>query len=114
MHRVAVYGTLKRGHGNNRILEASVLIGIGRTSPEYRMYVSGIPYVSRDPEGYPIHVEVYDVDDATLSRLDRLEGHPEFYRRELCAVHTPEGDSKAWMYLVTGYSNLPEELSGCY
>ncbi len=30
--------------------------------------------------------EVYEVDEATLAELDRLEGHPEFYRRTEIAL----------------------------
>ena len=31
--------------------------------------------------------EVYEVDKPTLAALDRLEGHPDFYRRTTIALH---------------------------
>lgn len=45
--------------------------------------------------------EVYEVSDETFRRLDRLEGHPRLYRREL--VET-EANGPAWMYV---YQSTP-------
>jgi gamma-glutamylcyclotransferase (GGCT)/AIG2-like uncharacterized protein YtfP len=49
------------------------------------------PYLMRSPSAAtqtPTQVrgEVYDVDIATLERLDLLEGHPEHYRRQRIEV----------------------------
>ena len=40
--------------------------------------------------------ELYAVDDKELSSLDRLEGHPNYYKRE--EIETSEG--VAWIYLL--------------
>jgi gamma-glutamylcyclotransferase (GGCT)/AIG2-like uncharacterized protein YtfP len=43
--------------------------------------------------------EVYTVNDATLSRLDRLEGHPDAYKREQDEVVLEDGTELiAWLY----------------
>ena len=79
--KVFVYGSLLSGFGNHRLLEGSRLIGHAKTPPGYRMHsLGGFPGVV--PTGNAVvHGEVYEVDAQTLAALDRLEGHPRFYRR---------------------------------
>ncbi len=101
--RVFVYGTLKRGFGNHRFIAQARFLGRAITSKDYALYVSGIPYVVRDEPVSCIHGEVYAVDQSTLNTLDRLEGHPGWYRRELISVCLPERakserDIDAWIY----------------
>ena len=48
--------------------------------------------------------EVYEVDEATLAALDRLEGHPRFYRRTRIALE----DGAA----VETYLLAPEQVEG--
>ncbi len=73
---IAVYGTLKEGHHNHRVLGESKLIGKHVTEPKFTMYSNGgFPIVS--PYGdTPIVIEVYQVDNPTdLQRVYRLEGY---------------------------------------
>jgi gamma-glutamylcyclotransferase (GGCT)/AIG2-like uncharacterized protein YtfP len=70
------------------------------------MCVISLPYVIKGPSENGKHVllELYYVDDTTLSALDRLEGHPIYYKREKITV-TPEesvfsSDTEAWVYMV--------------
>lgn len=83
MHNVFVYGSLMRGFGNHGLLESSAFISEA-TAEGLRLYTLGaFPAVlSGDDGDSPVRGEVYSVDDETLARLDRLEGHPNFYRRE--------------------------------
>lgn len=48
------------------------------------------PACYRDPEGRGVSVvgEVWECNDECLANLDRLEGHPTFYQRELIRVAT--------------------------
>lgn len=91
-HMVAVYGTLKRRHGNHRLLQNSKYIGEFLTKKKYPMVVKGsIPFVGHGFEflgldkevGHNIVVEVYEVDSDTLKQLDSLEGHPNWYYRDV-------------------------------
>lgn len=76
MHRVFVYGTLKKGYGNNRLLMDSALKGTALTCDEYDLRNCGFPYLIKESLATKRQVvgEVWEVDDATLERLDRLEG----------------------------------------
>lgn len=50
-----------------------------------------------------IAVEIYKVtDEAYLSQVDRLEGHPEWYKRE--PIKFVDAENKpiiAWMYMMS-------------
>jgi len=88
--RVFVYGSLLRGMGNHGFLERSRFVRSARTALGYRMYSLGaFPGVARDVGGQVLG-EVFDVDGATLARLDRLEGHPHFYMRSVIALEDGE------------------------
>lgn len=95
---VFVYGTLKKGYGNNRILQNSVFKGCFYTEPRFSLYPvspdGGFPVACRGKS----HIvgEVYEIDLITLQRLDYLEGHPHHYRREEVEVL---GYGKAFMYV---------------
>lgn len=110
--KVAVYGTLRAGFGNHRLLEGSTFLGEGNTIDGFTMRARGIPYVSKNGDTN-IKVEVYSVDDVTLEDLDSLEGHPNWYRREEVDIKLDNGkNEKAWMYLmeeraVDGVSVVP-------
>ena len=93
---VAVYGSLKQGRGNHRLLRESQLKGVTRTSPEWTMY-SMYAFPGIVPEGNTaIKVEVYEVNVDTFARLDMLEGYPSFYDRK--EIATEYGD--AWIYYL--------------
>ena len=53
---------------------------------------------------YAVAGEVYEVDEATLAALDRLEGHPRFYRRTRIAL---EDGAAVETYLLP-----PEQVEG--
>lgn len=73
MKIVAVYGTLKKGFGNNRVLGNSKLIGTS-VIDGFKMYsVGGFPAIVNDVGS--VMVELYRVDDSVLPNLDRLEGY---------------------------------------
>jgi len=98
---VFVYGTLKKGYGNNYLLKNSKFVGMGFTKNKYFMQREGIAfpyalpsdYFKEIPEHYKGHIlgEVYEVDERTLERLDMLEGHPNFYQREITTIILEDG-----------------------
>ena len=74
MDRVFVYGTLKRGFGNHRLLREATFVGKAITKKKYSMTRDGIPFVNEDRETSQIHGEVYEVTPEIKEGLDRLEG----------------------------------------
>lgn len=83
-HLVFVYGTLKEGFSNHGLLRDSIYHGKHETGAVHKMLsLGGFPGVIWNGGTSPIHGEVYEVTDATLARLDSLEGYPHFYDRRL-------------------------------
>ena len=100
---VFVYGTLKFGFGNYRLLWDSECIGRARTLKKYDMYQSGIPFVMENKEVTQIFGEVYLVDENTMMNLDALEGHPDFYKRKKVDILMENGDViSCWLYFYQG------------
>lgn len=100
-HLVAVYGTLRQGFGNHRLLRGAKCVGAGRTIDQYAMVCNGIPYVlpGHREDAYNVRVEVYAVDDSTLENLDRLENHPDWYERVKTKISLDNGlVADAWLY----------------
>jgi len=80
--KIMVYGTLKRGYWNNRLLDGAMFIGEALTNKPYTMTGNGIPFIHPNKEGLPVKGEVYEIDvNKHLHNLDRLEGHPHTYTR---------------------------------
>ena len=102
-HLVFVYGSLLSGLGNHAILteRGARKIGNAKTAARYTMISLGaFPGVT--PVGTDAIVgEVYSVTDEGLAALDKLEGHPEFYRRQMHDVAYGNGrKARAWCYLL--------------
>lgn len=112
---VAVYGTLKQGFGNHRLLKNATFIGGGRTKDKYRLCINGLPYMIRGEheDGNNVVVELYDCNPFEMYNLDLLEGHPRFYRREkVDIVLDGDGESySSWVYFV---SDNPHYNNGEY
>ena len=96
--RVFVYGTLRRDEINHHLLHNADYCGDHTTDPGYSMlHLGGYPGVVKQGRT-AIQGEVYEVDAGTMSALDRLEGYPIVYSREL--IPTPWG--RAWIYIYRG------------
>ncbi|MCI0565083.1 MAG: gamma-glutamylcyclotransferase [Nitrososphaera sp.] len=123
MELVFVYGTLKRGFGNARLLADSKFLK--EDTVPGRLYFLGhhaFPYAipaltSTIYLGFPrIHGEVFIVHNTVLDKLDRLEGTPNHYERVLIKT---DSELSAWMYIpseqVRLYASWIEViLSGLY
>lgn len=109
--RIFVYGTLMSGFDNwDSLMRTADLIGPARTVPAFTMYstTSSFPMVMRGGTT-AILGELYEVGIETLERLDRLEGHPHWYRREL--VQLADG-TNASMYLIQEKPSWPIVIDG--
>lgn len=103
IHRIFVYGTLKRGfYFYERYLggEKSEFLGKGIASPDYSLYIDGMPHMIKEPTDLPVKGELFMVDESTLDNLDQLEGHPIVYKREIIECYDEMGERVlAWAYL---------------
>lgn len=74
----AVYGTLRQGWGNNRLLQnkGAEYLGTMKTPASYRMYsLGGFPGVAENGDT-AITVEIYRVtDDQVIRNVNSLEGY---------------------------------------
>jgi gamma-glutamylaminecyclotransferase len=96
-HLVFTYGTLLRGEVNHDLLAQARFVAEARTEPYYDLFDLGpFPAMSTGGETAVLG-EIYAVDEATLARLDRLEGHPSFYQRTQIRL---EGGQEVDTYLM--------------
>lgn len=74
---LSVYGTLKKGFSNHRILSDgnAKLLGKLTTEPIFTMYhLGGYPAITKNGNT-ALQVEIYEVDESTLRRVYRLENY---------------------------------------
>lgn len=104
---VFVYGTLKENHGNSYLLKGcqEENLGLRVTEERYLLGNVGFPYLFKRETLKDIFEE--DIfrqvmgelwsltNPRTLKVLDRLEGYPEHYKREVIELTSGE---KAWTY----------------
>ncbi len=90
-NRLAIYGTLRRGEPNHKIIEhiaGEWVNGFvrGRIEEHY-----GFPFFARDDQGGMVPVEVLSSSGlaGALERIDRFEG--VWYRRTLIPVYDSDG-----------------------
>jgi gamma-glutamylaminecyclotransferase len=82
-----VYGTLMVGEPNHRYLAAAKLVGRAMTVPGFELLDLGhFPAMVPARDAACVWGEIFEVDAATLARCDKLEGHPNFYRRTPIAL----------------------------
>jgi len=117
-HLVAVYGSLRAGLHNHRLLdnEESTQLGTFKTPPIYKLFsLGGFPGLHKDGTT-EVTVEVYEVSEDVFKSLDRLEGYyPDrldysMYVRE--QIETPFGDAWIYFYNSDRYSQNKMVESG--
>lgn len=113
-HNVAVYGTLKKGHGNHSVLGKDAELLGTQVINGFDMYsLGGFPGVVQG--GGDIHIEVYSVTDESFDDVDLLEGYnetrPDHGLYDRVSVLTDYGH--AWLYIYNGdVERLPEVAGG--
>ena len=108
-----VYGTLKHGFRNDRLLCNSKFIG-EFSVPGFKMLsLRGFPGLIKSEQNNRILGEIYNIDDVTLSRCDCLEGYKpnehksSMYIRENLRVISEVGAWDCWVYLWNGSTDYP-------
>lgn len=107
MIRVLVYGTLKEGHANHRLIKAAggQFLGYDSLSGPFRMVdMTGFPGVvmeeaddDEEIKTSTIYGELWGIEPEGLAAIDLLEGHPNFYRRFKWWTN---GEKRAWVYML--------------
>lgn len=116
LHRVFVYGTLKRGFCREQALAGQTFLGTAATEPLYRLFDLGsYPGLVPDETGSSITGELYEIDNDCLGKLDAIEGVDEgLYRREPVKLLAPWNNQLALTYIylqsTDGYQEIPEWL----
>jgi gamma-glutamylcyclotransferase (GGCT)/AIG2-like uncharacterized protein YtfP len=116
MTPVFVYGTLRPGCGNDRLWrgKASATHNGDVFVSGYRLVHNGwFPYALADDKSIAVGCLVnpfpaFELE--VLARLDALEGVPHHYLRLEVDAHTPDGVTRAWMYVPNydrSMSNMP-------
>ena len=100
---VAVYGSLRSGMGNHQYyLSDSEYKGTFSTEPEYTLHsLQWYPGLKLNGNTSVV-MEVYEVDEKTLTNLNRLEGYypgekSTFYDR--IEINTPWGKAFTYIYV---------------
>ncbi|MBN1328638.1 MAG: gamma-glutamylcyclotransferase [Candidatus Heimdallarchaeota archaeon] len=108
---LAVYGTLKENFPNYfYYLNPLKPIFRGLVKIPYQMYTNGgFPLLFPAEEQHSVYVEIFEVDEKTLHRIDLLEGVPQHYSRK--AIYLDELDLEVFIYIITNREPTGELLS---
>lgn len=103
---IAAYGTLRAGEHNERFCRNAVSRKTA-TIPG-TLYDTGWGFPAFVPKGEtPVVVELIEIPLADWPAMDRLEGYPRMYDRELLDFTLPDGTViQAWIYIM---NELPRQ-----
>lgn len=111
MYKIAVYGSLLEGLGNHPVIgrdEESKIISSEVVSIPYGMIsYRAFPALVPSSENHNIFIEIYEVNEETYRRVERLEGYPTFYQKAI--VNTTKGPVE--IYVIQNevpYEKQPE------
>ena len=109
MYPLFVFGSLKQGFCNFSHNRGTRIEGNFVTVQGFSLYVIGpdnLPWLvtaATPAEGHPVVGQLFEVDDAALAHMDRLERVDEalWYRRQAIEVRPATGGPArtAWVYL---------------
>lgn len=99
---VAVYGSLRKGLGNHRLLKDSEYLGDFKSEPVFNLHsLGGFPGLKEGGETSVV-MEVYSVTDEVAKNVDSLEGYTPgqkatFYDK--IPIETPWGTAGVYTYV---------------
>ena len=77
-----VYGTLRRGECRNSVMDAGQFVGKGLLRGFAMLDLGAFPGIVPSTGDGVVVGEVYEVGDALVRRLDKIEGVPHLYTRD--------------------------------
>jgi gamma-glutamylaminecyclotransferase len=118
-----VYGTLKRGFRNHRLLAPADYIGPAKTERRFRLLDCGeypalveVPAKSLEIEPLEIQGEIFRIGPELLPALDELEDEGKLYRRTTLPIYLSADPAAtpvvAWTYLWLGRADRFQLVAG--
>ena len=96
---IAVYGSLRHGMGNHGLISHAQMVERRTVRLPYKMIsLGGFPGLITDKQLNDIVIELYEVDQPTYARVERLEGYPSFYDKY--AFTLPEYEFPVEIYVL--------------
>ncbi|MBT3788300.1 MAG: gamma-glutamylcyclotransferase [Alphaproteobacteria bacterium] len=125
MHKIFVYGTLKRGYPNFDIgMDGTTFVGEYRTVERFPLVIGGpwfSPNLIDEPgSGHQVKGEIFTATDVAVEFLDRFESThvPTGYRRVERSFEALDGSTNvmAWVYVRdrVNIDAVVEELTDSY
>ncbi len=101
MHRIFVYGTLKKGDCRHHFLSTQSFLGVAATQSEYRLYNLGdYPGLVHERGGGHVEGEIYEVTESCLMKLDVVEGVASgLYSRQTVKLMPPWNETTTQTYI---------------
>jgi gamma-glutamylcyclotransferase (GGCT)/AIG2-like uncharacterized protein YtfP len=98
--KLIVYGTLMSGERNHRFCRNAV--SITPCTVTGTLYDTGYGFPAFVPEGDGVvNAELIEIPIADWAAVDRLEGYPRLYDRQLLqATLTDGGEATGWIYIM--------------
>ena len=102
--KLIVYGTLMSGERNLKFCKNA--LSIEPCTVTGTLYDTGCGFPAFQPEGEnTIHAELIEIPLRDWFAIDRLEGYPKLYDRQLYPCTLPDGTTDSgWIYIM---NNLP-------
>lgn len=95
-----VYGTLKRGFGNNRLINQCKLIGDFISVDRFDVSGYGFPCAYLNEHGKLLKGEIYELSETDFIMTDGLESNGYLYQREIRKFTKNGKLLEAWIYII--------------
>ena len=100
INKVFVYGTLKKGYGNNTLIKHTEFIGESISIDRFDLSGIGFPCAYPNRNGKLLQGEIYKLNDSDFITTDMLEGNGSLYQRELREFVCDGKIIEAWIYII--------------
>ena len=98
--KLFVYGTLKKGFGNHRLIQKTEYIGDFISNDKFDLSGHSFPEIYPNDQGKQIKGEIYNLEEQDFIVTDSLEGNGYFYNREIQSFYNNKTQIEAWIYII--------------